>query len=111
ETLLNDGKYAEAGKLLDAMRTTRPNDPAVWVLSGQHAVDSGGKLSLASERAERALSIDPKFYRAWVLKGSVLQFLGKKKQAADSYNRAVKLEPDHAMSPELRTIVDGLEKS
>lgn len=111
ESLLNDGKYAEAGKLLDALRAKRANDPAVWVLSGQHAVDSGGKLSIASERAEHALSIDPKFYRAWVLKGSVLQFLGKRKQAAEAYNRAVKLEPDHAMSPELRTIVDGLEKS
>jgi hypothetical protein len=111
ETLLNEGKYAEAGKLLDGLRSTRPNDAAVWVLSGQHAVDSGGKLSVANERADRALQIDARFYRGWVLKGSVLQFLGRKKPAADAYNRAVKLEPDHPMSPELRTIVDGLNGS
>jgi predicted RNA polymerase sigma factor len=43
-----------------------------------------------------------------VLKGSVLQFLGRRKQAADAYGRAVKLEPDHAMSAELRTIIEGL---
>lgn len=108
ESLLNEGKYAEAGKLLEQLRGKRPTDPAVWVLSGQHAVDSGGKLSVASERAEQALSINPKFYRGWVLKGSVLQFLGKRKQAADAYNRALKLEPDHPMSSELRTIVEGL---
>lgn len=111
ETLLNEGKYAEAGKLLDGLRNTRPNDAAVWVLSGQHAVDSGGKLSVALERADRALAIDAKFYRGWVLKGSALQFLGRKKQAADAYNRAAKLEPDHPMTAELRTILDGLNGS
>jgi tetratricopeptide (TPR) repeat protein len=108
ETLLDAGSYGEAGKLLDHLRTTRLNDPAVWVLSGQFYVDSGGRLQMAKDAADRAIQIDPKFYRAWVLKGSVMQFMGKKKMAREAYQKALDLEPDHLMSAELRSILAHL---
>lgn len=108
EALLNEGAYPEAAKLLAQLRASRPNDPAVWILSGQLYVDSGGRLSLAGEAAARALALDPRAYRAWVLKGSVHQFLGQKKDARDAYAKALALEPDHPMSAELKTIVAGL---
>jgi tetratricopeptide (TPR) repeat protein len=108
ERLLNAQRYPDAAKLLSQLRSSRPNDPAVWVLSGQLHVDSKGRLDLASEAANRALAIDPKFYRAWVLKGSVLQFLGKQKPAADAYRKAIQLEPEHPMSAELKTILEHM---
>jgi tetratricopeptide repeat protein len=110
EAFLDQQRYAEAGKLLEKLRATRANDPAVWVLSGQLHVDAKHSLDLARDAADRALAIDPKFYRAWVLKGSVMQFLGRPKLAEDAYNKALALEPDHPMSTELRAILEQMKK-
>jgi Flp pilus assembly protein TadD len=110
EALLNQQSYGEAAKLLSQLRASHPNDPAVWVLSGQLHVDSKGRLDLARESADKAIALDPKYYRAWVLKGSVLQFQGKAKGAEDAYAKALALEPEHPMSAELRSILDQMQK-
>jgi tetratricopeptide (TPR) repeat protein len=108
EALLDAGSYAAAAKLLEQLRATRAGDAAVWVLSGQLYVDSGGRLQPAKDAAEKAIQIEPKFYRAWVLKGSVAQFMGNRKLARESYEKALALEPDHPMSSELRAITGQL---
>lgn len=110
EAHLDAGRYSSARELLDQLRKTRPDDPTVFILSGQLEVDLG-RLRAAEAMADRALELDPKSYRGWVLKGSVLQFRGRFKAAKDAYRRAIKLGPDHPMTPEIESVIDQMIRS
>ena len=109
EALLDAQRYAEAESLLEVLRRTRPNDAAVFILSGQVFADTG-RLESAQQMAVRAIEIDPRSYRAWVLKGSVSQFRGRKQQALSAYEHAIELGPEHPMTSELRTVMAGLRR-
>lgn len=109
ERLLDAGRYREAGELLSQLRRSRPDDAAVFVLSGQVYVDTG-RLGPANSMADRAIAIDSRSYRAWVLKGSVEQFRGRKSQAIKAYERAMKLGPNHPMAPEIESVLSELRR-
>ncbi len=110
EAKLNSMQLRDAAKLLSQLRKSRPQDPAVWILSGQLAVERG-QLKSALVWADRALALDRSNFRAWVLKGSVLQFRGRNKAAKRAYQRGLNLAPDHPMSGEIRMVVKELDRS
>ncbi len=107
ESLIEAERFREAGRLLKRLRSTRPKDPAVLILSGMVFVDTN-RLRAAHNMADQALALDRRSFRAWVLKGSVLQFQGKKKRAMAAYARALKLGPDHPMSDQVRAVMGAL---
>lgn len=107
EQLLNRGAYRDAEQLLDELKKTFPSDPAVLTLAGQLYVDTR-RLGPAGEAADAAIAADPKFYRAWVLKGSVAQFKGQAGAARTSYEKAIALEPQHPMTPEIQSVLASL---
>ncbi len=109
ERLLDAGRYREAGRLLDQLRDSRPDDASVFVLSGQVYVDTG-RLGPARDMADRALAIDARSYRAWVLKGSAEQFLGRNENAIRAYERARELGPNHPMAPEIDSVIEQLRR-
>lgn len=109
EALIESERYAEADRLLKRLRRTRPDDPAVLILSGMVYVDTN-RLQAAGRMADEALALDRRSFRAWVLKGSVLQFQRRDLQAVDAYERALKLGPDHPMSGQLRAVVASLQR-
>lgn len=109
ERLLDAGRYREAGALLEQLRTSRPDDAAVFILSGQVYVDSG-RLAPAQTMADRALELEPNSYRAWVLLGSIAQFRGNSAEAIRAYERAAKLGPNHPMAPEIDSVVEQLRR-
>lgn len=110
EALVQAERFDEAERALRRLRRTRPSDPAVFTLSGIVYVDTD-RLADANRMADRALRLDRRSYRAWVLKGSVLQFQQKREAALRAYRRALKLGPEHPMTPQIRVIVRGLERS
>lgn len=107
EQLLNRGAYRDAEQLLDELKKTFPSDPAVLTLAGQLYVDTR-RLGPAGEAADAAIAADPKFYRAWVLKGSVAQFKGQAGAARSAYEKAIALEPQHPMTPEIQSVLGSL---
>lgn len=108
ESLIEAERFREAGRLLKRLRTTRPQDPAVLILSGMVFVDTN-RLRAAHTMAEQALALDARSFRAWVLKGSVLQFQGKNTRALAAYARALELGPDHPMSDQVRAVMGSLK--
>ena len=108
EALLNAQRYRQAEGLLRSLRATRPDDPSILVLTGQLYVDTG-RLGLADEMVSRALELNDRSYRAWVLKGSVKQFQERLREAVQAYRRAVELGPAHGMTPEIRAVIRSLE--
>ena len=108
ERLLNQGRLEEADEILSKLRRQIPRDAAVWVLSGM-LEDARGNVDAAMRHAKRALKVDAKSYRGWVLKGWLEQSDRALALAIASYRKALSLNPGHAMSPELRTVVRGLE--
>lgn len=109
ESLWESGQYDDAGRLLRRLRRTRSRDSTVFILSGQVYVDTG-KLDRANQMANRALALNRRSFRAWVLKGSVQQFQRKTRGALAAYRRALKLGPEHEMSDEIRAVVAQLER-
>ena len=71
--------------------------------------DAQEDSELATKYTLRAIRINSKDYRAWVLKGVLEQTDENVVSAVDSYKKALNLEPDHPMSPELRVVLKGLE--
>ncbi|MEM7675439.1 MAG: hypothetical protein AAF449_05490 [Myxococcota bacterium] len=108
ESLWETGQYADAERLLRDLRRARRRDSTVFILSGQVFVDTG-KLDLADAMANRALMLNRRSFRAWVLKGSVQQFKKNNRKALAAYRRALKLGPNHEMSDEIRSVVEQLE--
>ncbi|MCB9645489.1 MAG: tetratricopeptide repeat protein [Deltaproteobacteria bacterium] len=109
ESLVEAERYHDAERLLRQLRATRPADPAVFILSGMVYVDTN-RLGAAGHMADQALALDRRSFRAWVLKGSVLQFQRRDQQALEAYQRALVLGPSHPMSDEIRALVSQLER-
>nr|ADI21481.1 hypothetical protein [uncultured myxobacterium HF0070_11L13] len=108
EQRLNRGELESAATLLKELRVRMGKNSSVWVLSGMLA-DAQEDSELAMKYTRRAIKINSKDYRAWVLKGVLEQTDEDVISAADSYKKALNLEPGHSMSPELRVVLKGLE--
>jgi tetratricopeptide (TPR) repeat protein len=109
EELLRAGKFAAAGKLLAELRELLPGSVEVWVLSGMLATELD-HMKEAAGYVDKALQLDAKYYRAWVLKGFIHQSGRRAARALECYRRALAIDPGHAMSPELRSVADRLER-
>jgi tetratricopeptide (TPR) repeat protein len=57
-----------------------------------------GQTEAALASLEQAMNADPKNARAIVQRGELLQALGRKKEAADMYNRALGVDPDNPIA-------------
>ena len=110
EALWETGQYADAETVLERLRAAHSEEAAVFVLSGQVFLDVG-KLRRANAMANRALELDRRSFRAWVLKASVLQFEQHPRRALAAYRRALQLGPNHEMSAEIQAVVEQLERT
>lgn len=109
EALIQAGRYDEADAILSELRKSRPGEALVWLLTA-HLETERGRYAEAIKAVDKALAIEPKNYRAHVIKGSVLQFEGQPKSAIRSYRTALSIAPGHVMSPELRGVTERLEE-
>jgi Flp pilus assembly protein TadD len=108
EKLIERGRYEEAEALLDAVEAERPTDPVLWMLWSHLRLEQS-RDGEALTAIDRSLKLDPRRFRAHVIRGSVLQLSGRERDAARAYRTALDLEPKHPMSPEIRGIVDRLD--
>lgn len=109
EALIQAGRYDEADAILSELRKSRPGEALVWLLTA-HLETERGRYAEAIKAVDKALAIEPKNYRAHVIKGSVLQFEGQPRGAIRSYRTALSIAPGHVMSPELRGVTERLEE-
>ncbi len=109
EALIQAGRYDEADAILSELRKSRPGEALVWLLTA-HLETERGRYGEAIKAVDKALAIEPKNYRAHVIKGSILQFEGQPKGAVRSYRTALSISPGHVMSPELRGVTERLEE-
>jgi tetratricopeptide (TPR) repeat protein len=54
------------------------------------------RYEAAIEAQEKALDLDPNYYKAWVNMGIAYRLMGDLEQAEASYNQALAIEPDYA---------------
>lgn len=108
ERLIQAGRYDEAEAILAPLRESRAEDPLVWLLTGTLEIERG-RFGEAAAAIDRAITIDPKSYRGYILRGSIQQFQGSGRAAVQSYRAALGISPAHPMSPELREVTDRLQ--
>lgn len=108
ERLIQAGRYDEADQILAPLRISRAEDPLVWLLTGTLELERG-RFEDAAGAIDRAIRIDPKSYRGYILRGSIQQFQGSAQSAVQSYRTALAISPTHPMSPELREVTERLQ--
>jgi tetratricopeptide (TPR) repeat protein len=78
--------------ILDAVVDIAPQDAEAWYLRAKvHIIKGHPERAIADFR--RALSIDPKHYRAINDLGLVLEEIGAKKEALEAYRKALEVNP------------------
>lgn len=108
ERLIQAGRYEEADQILAPLRISRAEDPLVWLLTGTLELERG-RFEDAAAAIDRAIRIDAKSYRGYILRGSIQQFQGSAQSAVQSYRTALAISPTHPMSPELREVTERLQ--
>jgi hypothetical protein len=108
ERLIQAGRYEEADQILAPLRLSRAEDPLVWLLTGTLELERG-RFEDAAGAIDRAIRIDTKSYRGYILRGSIQQFQGSAQSAVQSYRTALAISPAHPMSPELREVTERLQ--
>jgi hypothetical protein len=108
ERLIQAGRYEEADQILAPLRLSRAEDPLVWLLTGTLELERG-RFEDAAGAIDRAIGIDAKSYRGYILRGSIQQFQGSAQSAVQSYRTALAISPAHPMSPELREVTERLQ--
>jgi tetratricopeptide (TPR) repeat protein len=78
--------------ILDAVVDIAPTDAEAWYLRGKVNVIRG-KPERAIADFRRALTIDPKHYKAINNLGLVLEEIGAKKEALEAYRKALEVNP------------------
>lgn len=97
------------GDLLQMARDTTPNEDSAeaWTDRGltlalpafERPYLKGGAHNLeALECYEKALTIDPRYFRAWLWKGYSLDELGRWHEAIQAYDKAIEIDPSHCVS-------------
>ena len=61
---------------------------------------------------DKAIKIDPDYVSAYVSKGSILEILGKYKEAITWYDKAIKIDPDYVSAHDgKRKVQRSLDKN
>jgi tetratricopeptide (TPR) repeat protein len=89
------GEFDEAEALLGEALALTPDDPSLHLALGV-VLRGQGRLKLAVDSFERAISLDGAYSAAWFERGSTFEKGGALADAADDYRRAIALEPENA---------------
>lgn len=98
----SQGQFEKAAKLFCRAAEVRPEDYQAIAIAGtmyQALGDSVNKSRTRDEtieRARRALDVNPKDARAWILGAGVLGYLGQKDEALEWAERSAGLSPESA---------------
>lgn len=105
EALVQADRALQGGDLAGAVRLYRlavggrPNDPAIRMQIA-HALRLMGDLDGALTAIENALVADPYLLGAHLAKGAVLEKLGRRRAAAESYRIALMVVPSRGPAPQ-----------
>ena len=102
EPLYEAKDFEGAEKGYAAILAKYPDDYEVQLDWGDAAL-FGGKPEVALTRYEKAAKLNPSDHRCWWFRGNALAALGRKKEAYDSWTRAL------AMAPDNTNLQNGLE--
>ena len=110
ERFIKDSDLDLALEILDATVDIAPDDAEAWHRRATvHFLEKDHQLALADLR--RALSLDPKNYKAINDLGIVLEEIGAKKEALEAYRKALTVNPflekTHQAVDELSREVEG----
>lgn len=91
--LLENNNYKKANKSFDEYIRLDENNPEVWLQKGK-ALDSLNKWGGALQCINECIAFDSQRKEAWVLKGEILEDKKYYDEAIESYENALKLDPD-----------------
>jgi tetratricopeptide (TPR) repeat protein len=110
-----DEALKEVDKLKKELETAKAEKPDLSqynkAVNGLSATDwfekgvallNAGKSQDAIEAASRAIELDPKYAKAYLLRGAANDNLGDSRQAINYYDRAIELDPKYATAYSLR---------
>jgi tetratricopeptide (TPR) repeat protein len=96
DSLTRSSRLDEAVDLLEQTEVKYPRSVQVWLRLGE-VWRQLGRLDRAEQALEQAAQVDPDAAEAWFRLGCV-QALSHARAAADSFRRAIRLKPDHALA-------------
>ncbi len=92
EVLWQRGAKVEALAQLEEARKLVSCDPALTVRTGEVYL-AMGQINLATQMVDEALGVDPKFARAWALRGQVTRATGHPREALADFQRSLGYAP------------------
>lgn len=103
--MLKRGEHEAAAEMLAEASQLRPTDVELAVSVAELLLQEDGKLKLAQEFAERAVSLEGHSVRALKVLGQILQHLGDSVGARKNLQRAWELDPmDREVKAALQTL-------
>ncbi len=99
QDLIRQGRSQDALASLEDLATRHPDSHDVQ-LNIAMACRSEGRLADAVAALDRALAIEPYSFLALLSKGSVLEQMGRVRNAAEVYRNAVRIAPPETQLPE-----------
>jgi len=93
KVLLENNNYRKADKTFDKYIKIKEDNPEVW-LGKARALDSLSKWGGALQCINECIAFDSQIEYAWVLKGDILKSQKYYEEAVESYENALKLNPD-----------------
>ena len=102
--LFREGKFTEAIKEYEEAIKRDPNEPS-YRNNLAATLAKLGDFPGAREACEKAISLDPKYVKAWAKKGDIEFFMKEYHKALESYKRGLELEPGNSLC------VQGLSKT
>ena len=104
------GDFAAAREILRQMLALVGDNTGLW-LNFAVCCEALSEFAGALTAVERALKTDPRSFTALLMKGSLLERLGKTREAARTYGFAVALEPpENIQDPAAREALDHARK-
>lgn len=91
---LAEGRGAEAGEVLRRLVAREPDNPWARLRLGQ-LLDDQRRPADATAHLKRLVELVPRFAEGHALLGGALSRVGRTSDAADSYGRALRLDPGH----------------
>ncbi len=93
KVLLENNNYRKADKIFDRYIKLKEDNPEVW-LGKARALDSLSKWGGALQCINECIAFDSQIEEAWTLKGDILKSQKYYEEAIESYENALKLNPD-----------------